>query len=597
MSTETSTGASRLKRRRTSFDDLPMRPVVREGRRRRLVDEQRQELLVFDKSQAVDSLRYASFLVGLGVTMSAALFTPPVLLMARFRACESGCQSIAQELSRSVSHKVHPCDDFYQHVCTGWDSAKTHSPLENYKTAFSRRIVRNMMLKKIPSRSTTAWGKAAGFIYRCLMRVEMNDFSSVNSFLHELGLPWPEKSPTNRQQLLNIFVTASLEFGMPMFLAFYVGRHPTRPATNAIYITLDARFSDWIADMEALRENGNEDDYLRRCAESVGREGQSYSSMIRQVLETHFDVMNLVRLFWEDAAVPRFYSLTDLDLRTAINGHLPDESQLWPEDEVVLLQPEFFVKLDVDHLSHTGYQESFKLFLGAYVVWAVSPLVSRRLTPRMLVDVGGRTSEAYHRLSMCMQALEILMPLVKWQLHRDAQKDLWPTWTVTRLSARSMVSFLAAYGGVTKAFASPILSRLGANAFNMTNTWEMLDYAVAYLPNNTDAPFFDLYRAAAKATATFFKQSLRRPRNNIHHVPGIASDDVYRLLVTREVSLFHYLTSSPVYEPWHPAAVIAALAGIYVSAQMATLIRLAIYYDSNFQVGVAEKSVYATKSR
>ncbi|KAL3227670.1 hypothetical protein MRX96_024037 [Rhipicephalus microplus] len=583
MDTQTTTGTSRLKRSKSSFDDLPVRRILREGRRRKTDEGTYQELLVFDRSHAGHFVRYASFVLGVGVTMSAALITPPVLLIARFRACEHGCQSLAEDLARSVSHKVHPCDDFYKHVCTGWDRAKIRSPLDNYRAAFSRRIIRSMMLNKVPTRSTKARGKAAGFVYRCLSRVELNDFSRINSFLTELGLLWPDRSPTNRKQLLNIFVTASLEFGMPMFLAFYVGRHPTRPSVNTIYITLEARFSEWMADMEALAENGKEDDYLRHCAESIGREGQSYSSMIRQVRQTHLEVTNLVRLFWEDAAVPRLYNLSDPDVRTAINGHLPDESQLWPEDEIVVLQPELIAKLDADHFSHSLNQESFNLFLGAYVVWALSPLVSRRLTTRMLVDMGGWRSEASHRLSKCMQAMEVMMPLVKWQLHRDAQKDLWPTWTITRLSARSMVSFLAMYGRKTETFADAILSRLGANAFNMTNTWEALDYAVAYLPNKTDTPFYDLYRAAAKATVSFFKKSLRRPIHNIHHVPGIVSVHVYRLLVTREVSLFHYLTSSPVYESWHPAAVIAALAGTIVSAQMATLILLVMLYDSNFQ--------------
>ncbi|KAH6930204.1 hypothetical protein HPB50_011788 [Hyalomma asiaticum] len=582
MSTGTSTGTAKLKRR-TSSNCLPTKWVVQGRRQRQEAVLPRQEPRAFDKSHAGRSLRYVSFVLGLGATVSAALFTPPLLFMARFGACERGCQSLAKDLSRSISHKVHPCDDFYEHVCSGWDSTKVQSPLSNYQAAFSRRIVKDMMLKKIPSRSTTAWGKAAGFIYRCLSRVEIHDLSSVTSFLHELGLPWPEKSPTNRQQLLDIFVKASLEFGMPMFVAFYVGRHPARPFVNTIYVTLEGRFSDWTADMEALAERGKADDYLRRCAETVGREGQSYSSMIRQVLQTHFEVVDLERLLWDDAAVPRFYNLSDPDLRRAVNGHLPDESQLWPEDEIVVLQPEFIVKLDEEQLSHSGYQESFKLFLGAYVVWALSPLVSRRLGTRLLVDIGGRSSEAAHRLSKCMQALEMLMPLVKEQLHRDAQKDLWPTWTVARLSARSMVSFFDTYGGLPKAFAYAVLSRLCVNAFNMTNTWHLLDNALAYFPNNTDEPFFDLYRRAAKATVTFFKQSLRRPQHNIHHVPGIVDFDVYRLLVNREVSVFHYLTSSPLYEPWYPAAVISALAGTAVSTQMTALLRMAIYYDRNFQ--------------
>ncbi|XP_075547430.1 uncharacterized protein LOC142581869 [Dermacentor variabilis] len=370
---------------------------------------------------------------------------------------------------------------------------------------------------------------------------------------------------------------------MPMFLAFYIGRHPSQATANAIYMTLEPRIREWISDIDALAERSKEDDYLRRCAEIVGREGQSYSIMIQEVLQTHSEVVDLVRSFWGSHALPRFYNLSDPDLRRAINGHLPDDSQLWPEDEIVVLQPDLISKLDAEHWSPSGFQESFKLFLGAYVVWALSPLVSRHVSTRVLLDVGGRDGEANQRLSKCIQTLEMVMPLVMWQLHRDAQRNLWPTWTIARLSARSVASFFHSYSDVPQAFVSAILSKIGANSFNMTNTWETLDNAMAYLSDDTDAPFFDLYRTAARATVTFFKQSLRQPKHNIHHIPGLASAQVYRLIVTREVSIPHFLTSSPLYQPWYPAAVISALAGTLASAQIAALLRIAIYYDSRFQ--------------
>ncbi|KAH7972817.1 hypothetical protein HPB52_017483 [Rhipicephalus sanguineus] len=63
--------------------------------------------------------------------------------------------------------------------------------------------------------------------------------------------------------------------------------------------------------------------------------------------------------------MPQFYNLTDSDLRRALNGYLPDDSQFWPEDEIVNLQPEFFLSLDSTYLSLSSNQESFKLFLGA----------------------------------------------------------------------------------------------------------------------------------------------------------------------------------------------------------------------------------------
>ncbi|KAK8773708.1 hypothetical protein V5799_011760, partial [Amblyomma americanum] len=391
-------------------------------------------------------------------------------------------------------------------------------------------------------------------------------------------------SSATRQQLLDILVRASLQFGMPMFWSFYVGRHPFRPSENAIYMTLEHRFLEWIRDINALSAKGKESDYFRRCAEIVGKTGQSYSRMIEHVLNTHFDIADLVHVFWGEFNMPSFYNLSDPDLRRAVNGYLPDDSQLWPADEIVNLQPELFDKLNDTHLSKDGWREHFKLFLGAYVVWALSPMVSRYLTTSLLEDIGREGSEDNHRFFKCLEALEMVLPLVNWQLHREAMNHRAPTWKVLRLAIETTrIAARTSYGEGTAKRVHGITTRIGANAFNMTSTWEMLDNAYAYLPNDSHASFFKLYRKAARDTVTFFKQSLRRPHHNVFHVPGLTTSQLYRLLVGREVTVHSFLTSSPLYEPWHPVPVLTSLAGTVVSEQLVALLRFGLFHDSRFR--------------
>ncbi|KAH6936509.1 hypothetical protein HPB50_018453 [Hyalomma asiaticum] len=417
----------------------------------------------------------------------------------------------------------------------------------------------------------------------------------LREFLEELGLPWPSKSTATRPQLLNILVRASLEFGMPMFWAFYVGRHPSRPSENTIYMTLDPRCSDWFRHIRVLTDRGREDHYLRRGAEVVGREGQSYSRMIRHVLDTHYQIVELAQLYWGDDTVPRFYNLSDPDLRRAINGHLPDDSQLWPKDNIINLQPDFFAKLDEKHLTRIGSQERFKLFLGAYVVWALSPMVSNYMTSSLLQDMGLGNSEADYHFFRCAEALQMLMPLVQWRLSMEAQVDRTPAWNIVRLSMRSFRAWMGTYGGTLEHLTKTVSSRVAANAFNMSYTWEMLDNAYSYLPNRTDKSFFDLYRSAAHATASFFKRSLRRPEHSIYHVPGIANINLYRLLVGREVVVYQYLTSSPLYESWHPTAVVSALAGTRTSRKVFVLLWFLIFYNAFYEVRSSAKFSLAVK--
>ncbi|XP_075543761.1 uncharacterized protein LOC142578246 [Dermacentor variabilis] len=537
-----------------------------------------------DTSHAGCWLRYVSFVVPIAMAMSATLFTFPTILVARIGACQRGCFPLPKDLILSLNRNVHPCDDFYGHVCSGWDAEHGHrTPIDRYRITFTRRVINAILLENTPRRSTKAKGKAAGLLFRCLSQTEREGIDKMKTFLDDLGLPWPSKSSSSRPQLLNILVRASLEFGMPMFWAFYVGRHPSRTSENTIYMTLDPRCMAWISDIEALRVRGKEDAYLRRCAEVVGREGQSYSRMISGVLDIHFAIVDLVRSHWSESAIPAYNNLSDPDLRRAINGNLPDDAQIWPQDEVLNLQPNLFAQLDAMYLSKSEFQERFKLFLGAYVVWALSPMLSQYLTSSMLGYMNREVSKRDYRFLKCIEAIESLLPLVMWQLKQDAQQDTAPSWNIVRLSVHSVNSWIRTYGESTEQLANAITTKLASNAFNMTNTWDLLDDAYSYFPNSTAASFFDSYRRGAWATAKFFKNSLRQPEHSIYHVPGLAGLRQYQVLTAREVVVCPFLVSPPLYESWHPPPILAALAGTDTTGQILAVLKLFFYYNDRFE--------------
>ncbi|KAH9377912.1 hypothetical protein HPB48_000878 [Haemaphysalis longicornis] len=119
---------------------------------------------------------------------------------------------------------------------------------------------------------------------------------SLREFLLEVGLSWPVKGRSTRQQLLESLVTLSLDFGMPALWNIVAGRHLLVPTQNTLYMSLDSRFHEWSADVQLLGRKGNLLKYLRRCAEVVGGKGESYSGMITDVLTTHVQLAKIVKV-------------------------------------------------------------------------------------------------------------------------------------------------------------------------------------------------------------------------------------------------------------------------------------------------------------
>ncbi|XP_050031973.2 uncharacterized protein [Dermacentor andersoni] len=537
-----------------------------------------------DTSCEASCARYSCFVLLAVLVATTTLLATPALLLTRLDPWRRDHFTLDEDLRSSRDHSVHPCDDFYRHVCSNWDanSRRRSPPLSKYKAIFDSHVVKRHLLRSLPKHSHRARDKATALLIKCFSRGGRQGSWTIQKFLLDVGLPWPHKSPASRPELLGTLVKSSLHFGIHIFWAFFVGRHPSRPNQNVIYTTLDERCIDWIGNFERLRDYVKHRDYLRRCAEILGGTGQSYSRMIEAVTVAHTDIAQLVFRFWDPQATPAFLELGDAELRRALNGHLADDSQLWPEDKIVNLQPELFAQLNATHFSHDNFTENFKLFLGAYAVWLLSPYASRYLTTCMLEDMGLAAYERSYWHHKCMLTLEETLPLAKWKLEQDASVDKVYTSKMLHLAKRSLNAFNALYSDALENYIADAMAGVVLNARNMTLTWHMLDRTYAYVPFDTRAGLFDLYIRICTAGMSILKKSLRQPRQTALHAPGIASYGLYRILVAREVMVPSYMRALPLFDARHPLPVLVALIGTHILKQMVTLERFILFYDENF---------------
>lgn len=539
------------------------------------------------------SARHFLFVACMSTVSGVLACAVPLAVYRSLQRCEDHeGVSLYADMRRSVDPSVSPCEDFHRHVCGRWKHLRT--PVQLYEQRI-RTVLRNVfLLRHSGNRQRTARDKANRLFFRCVSSKASEN--SLRSFLRRLRLAWPAKVDlVSRLDILDTIIGSSLDYGVPALWTFTIGRHPTLPHQSIIHVYLDPSVLDWMAQLRRLARRRKLRVYLRRCAEIIGGTGQSYQEMIQLVLRAHVAASRDVRTL-SDIPDPLYVNFSDVDMRVAVNRHLPDSSQLWPEDTMLISHVQLFRRFLETFTESAEVRTWAQLYVGAYLVWYLSPFTSDYLTDHLMRDVGDAGETELYVTAHCFEAFLRVMPLAVWKSIQD------------ELPTSEKEALFEVFGEVRNALYEAtrladaavaeqmrlVMNSLSLTAFNMTLTWEMIEMIYDYVPK-LEGTFFDMYVTVATAAAAKFKSSLRQTDNDLHHLPIITLRPLYSLLVLREVRLPTYLTYPPAFHSSFPAPLKMATLGNQIAFNLGLMLYYIYYRTTNYESKPFDSIPYPNK--
>ncbi|KAL1444892.1 hypothetical protein MTO96_045339, partial [Rhipicephalus appendiculatus] len=128
---------------------------------------------VVDVFRASACARYSCFVLLTVLVTTVTLMATPSLLLGWIGQWKLDYYSLERDLRHSRDHSVHPCDDLYRHVCSGWDSNRERRHrlvLDKYKSAFDDQVITANLMRPLPAHSPKARDKVSALLTKCLSR-------------------------------------------------------------------------------------------------------------------------------------------------------------------------------------------------------------------------------------------------------------------------------------------------------------------------------------------------------------------------------------------------------------------------------------------
>lgn len=530
----------------------------------------------------------ATFIAVLSSTAILLFFLVPYMLLHLHSPCQTpSCEINEQLLRRTINTNIHPCNDFYNFVCSNWPSeGDGQTTLEILETRTRSKFLSSLIRDSHRPRYQSAKQKAAMLYSSCVLGILRGEhyLTELRGFMNKHQLGFPERQPTTSEELKRILVGLSFKSGIPVFLSVVVYHTLSKPTQPVFMIGPEDYWERWSTELQTMREKNTLYQYLRDLCDIVGEPGQSYSAIVKDVLAAQELIVDFQK---NHNLMPRKVQLSDAGLRLALNEHLPKEAQLWATDVYYDLGPTLKV-LDDRSFHELG---KLRLIAGAFVVWYYSTATSSRLHNLRLEALNRSASVKIDALRRCEGYLRFIMPGVFWRITAD---EFWVDGTVSALrtffnSTKNTVGNIISRTALHDSESGrqrlrdhwSFLKLMFGNSEDIPS-WVELDKRTEVIPDLTWGPFLTMYDAAIEAFIGHIRVSFLNHSIVIKQPTPLDFQEskYWSLGQKKAVPIPRQYTLSPLYHPEMPRAWNYGTLGLQIAEKMVLYLQDYAYLNS-----------------
>ncbi|KAL1416312.1 hypothetical protein MTO96_006340 [Rhipicephalus appendiculatus] len=214
--------------------------------------------------------RYGLFVTAVSLLMVAVSYGAPAVVRAYALSCtDPGCLEPTAALERSVADaRGDPCDDFYGFVCGGWqrENPGVASHFQSLQQRVATAAIISLVLDEgegaLPSHQVARLFQRCGHVaFNGQHRID-----ELHAFLDRFNLSWPTPPPRSKLETLDVMVSLSLDWGIPVFFHMSVDRYFKRPGFRTLHFAGNPYMLEWFMTRNALQERGALHAYFDRVS-------------------------------------------------------------------------------------------------------------------------------------------------------------------------------------------------------------------------------------------------------------------------------------------------------------------------------------------
>ncbi|KAL1441234.1 hypothetical protein MTO96_008656 [Rhipicephalus appendiculatus] len=196
--------------------------------------------------------------------IGAAFLASVTAFGSAVRRCTSAaCNRHRALLAECLNESVHPCRDFYGHVCSRWDAAQDGPLTAAIYQQFMTKVATRALHLSVPPKEQTAAEKAAGLYQSCALVYihNVSHVTEVRGLLAAFGIHWPHLS--NASRLLPIFFSMSASWSWASVLQFVATRR------GHVHVRPSSFYASLLRQRQLMLENDAEHKFYKQYYDAM----------------------------------------------------------------------------------------------------------------------------------------------------------------------------------------------------------------------------------------------------------------------------------------------------------------------------------------